>query len=209
MAEHMAGAGRLAAPERIAGTTHLHLAARPSTKGAQLRLLERPFRAKVGLRGGPDVARAVEPLLGFALPTGVGQTGSGSGAHAFWIGPDDWIIVFEPGKEQQIEAALRDACKGLHHAVIDITERMTTICLEGAPLRQVLAAGCPLDLHPRSFKPGMVLQSHLGKANVILHYVAGNADRPFVDLYTNRSFADYVWKYLETAAREFGYEIVA
>jgi sarcosine oxidase subunit gamma len=195
--------------ERIAGTTHLNPKARPSTKGAQFRLLERPFKAKIGLRGGPDVARAVEPVLGFALPTSVGQTGSGAGAHAFWIGPDDWIVVHEPGREAGMAADLRAACQGLHHAVIDITERMTTICLEGQPLRHVLAAGCPLDLHPRAFKPGMVLQSHYGKANVILHYVAGNADRPFVDLYTNRSFADYVWKYLETAAREFGYEIVA
>jgi sarcosine oxidase subunit gamma len=195
--------------ERIAGTTHLKLKSRPSTKGAQLRLLERPFRAKVGLRGGPDVARAAESALGFELPMSVGETGSGPGVHAFWIGPGDWIIVAEPGMEGQIAAGLRGACRGLHHAVIDISERMTTICLEGTPLRQVLAAGCPLDLHPRAFQPGMVLQSHLGKANVILHYVAGNADRPFVDLYTNRSFADYVWKYLEVAAREFGYEIVA
>ena len=52
-------------------------------------MLERPFKAKVGLRGGADVARAVEPVLGFPLPKSVGQTGSGSGAHAFWIGPDD------------------------------------------------------------------------------------------------------------------------
>jgi sarcosine oxidase subunit gamma len=195
--------------ERIAGTTHLSLKTRPSTKGAQFRMLERPFKAKIGLRGGPDVARAVEPVLGFGLPMAVGQTGAGAGAHAFWIGPDDWIIVHEPGREAGLAAALREACRGMHHAVIDITERMTTICLEGQPLRDVLAAGCPLDLHPRAFKPGMVLQSHYGKANVILHYVAGNADRPFVDLYTNRSFADYVWKYLESAAREFGYEIVA
>jgi sarcosine oxidase subunit gamma len=195
--------------ERIAGTTPLDLKNRPSTKGAQLRMLERPFKAKVGLRGGEDVIRAVEPVLGFALPRKVGETGSGSGAHAFWIGPDDWIIVYEPGREAQIVQALREACRGLHHAVIDLSERMTTICLEGQKLRDVLAAGCPLDLHPRAFRPGMVLQSHLGKANVILHYVAGNAERPFIDLYTNRSFADYVWKYLENAAREFGYEIVA
>ena len=194
--------------ERIAGTSHLDLKNRPHTAGSPLRLAERPHRAKIGLRGGADVAAAAGKVLGCALPAGVGQTAHATGLHVFWIGPDDWIVVAEPSREANLARSLEEACQGLHHAVIDLSERMTTIGLEGASLRDVLAAGCPLDLHPRAFTPGMVLQSHLGKANVILHYVAGNPERPFVDLHTNRSFADYVWRYLETAAREFGYEIV-
>lgn len=195
--------------ERIAALSHLNLRDRTSTKGAAVRMGERPFRAKVGLRGGADVAAKAAEILGFPLPAGVGEATTGNGANAFWVGPDDWIIVADPGREEEIAAALREGLAGLHHAVIDISERMTTLWLEGGPIREVIAAGCPLDLHPRVFKPGMVLQSHLGKCNVIIHYVAGNDERPFFDLYTNRSFADYLWKYLENAAREFGYEIVA
>ena len=195
--------------ERIAGTSHLAIFERPHMRGSVLRLAERPHRAKIGLRGGADVAAAAGEVLGCTLPSAVGQTGSAAGLTVFWIGPDDWIVVAEPSREANLVRSLREACQGLHHAVIDLSERMTTIGLEGHHLRDVLAAGCPLDLHPRVFTAGMVLQSHLGKANVILHYVSGPPDRPFVDLYTNRSFAAYVWKYLEAAAREFGYEIVA
>ncbi len=55
----------------------------------------------------------------------------------------------------------------------------------------------------------MVLASHLAKASVLLHFAGGDAASPVVDLYVNRSLAEYVWLYLENAAREVGYEIVS
>ncbi len=139
----------------------------------------------------------------------MGGTASAQGRTAFWIGPDDWIVMGEPGAEAALVERLEGALADLPHAVVDITERMTVIRLEGPAVRDVLTAGCPLDLHPWAFGPGMVLASHLAKASVLLHFSGGNAATPIVDLYINRSLADYVWLYVENAAREVGYEIVA
>ncbi len=152
---------------------------------------------------------AAGTALGLELPRTVGGTASADGRTAFWIGPDDWIVTGEPGTEAALVERLEGALGGLPHAVVDITERMTVIRLDGPAVRDVLAAGCPLDLHPRVFAPGMVLASHLAKASVLLHFAAGDAASPVVDLYVNRSFAAYVWLYLENAAREVGYEIVS
>jgi sarcosine oxidase subunit gamma len=194
---------------RAGALDHLELGRRPSTAGAPLRLTEVPHTAKVGLRGDGAVVTAAGTALGLDLPRSVGGTVSAGGRTAFWIGPDDWIVTGEPGSEAALVQRLDTSLAGLPHAVVDITERMTVIRLEGPPVRDVLSAGCPLDLHPRSFVPGMVLASHLAKASVLLHFASGDASSPVVDLYVNRSFADYVWLYLENAAREVGYEIRA
>ena len=52
---------------------------------------------------------------------------------------------------------------------------------------------------------GHCAQSHLAKAAITLHQTD---DGPAFDLYTRRSFADYLWRWLEDAAREYGLAIV-
>ena len=71
--------------------------------------------------------------------------------------------------------------------------------------RDLLAKGCSLDLHPRVFGRGGCAQSHLAKAQVVLHQVS---DEPAFDLYVLRSFADYLWAWLEDAAGEYGLAVV-
>lgn len=193
---------------RIAALAHLDLAHRPMQPDAPLRLGERPFTSKVELRGRAEVATLAGTALGFELPREVGATSFGEGAHVLMLGPDQWWVTAEPGFEQAIVDVLEDALAQVPHAVVDISERLTVLWIEGAPAGAVLAAGCPLDLHPRSFRPGRCASSHLGKVPVTIHYVAGNEARPFFDLYVNRTFAEYAWRFLELAAREHGYTII-
>lgn len=196
------------ASRRIAALAHLDLAHRPMQPGSSLRLGERPFTSKVELRGGPEAVGLAGAALGFELPREVGATSFGEGAHVLMLGPDQWWITAEPGFEQAIVDALEEALAEVPHAVVDISERLTVLWIEGEQARAVLAAGCPLDLHPRVFRPGRCASSHLGKVAITIHHVAGNEARPFFDLYINRSLADYAWRFLELAAREHGFTIV-
>jgi sarcosine oxidase subunit gamma len=66
--------------------------------------------------------------------------------------------------------------------------------------------GCSLDLHPREFGPGRCAQSTLAKAQIILHQLD---DGPTYDLYVARSFAEYLWAWLEDASLEYGMAVVA
>lgn len=193
---------------RVAALAHLDLVHRPMRPDAPLRLGERPFTSKVELRGRPEVATLAGAALGFELPREVGASSFGEGAHVLMLGPDQWWITAEPGFEQAIVDVLEEALADVAHAVVDISERLTVLWIEGEQARAVLAAGCPLDLHPRVFRPGRCASSHLGKVAITIHYVAGNEARPFFDLYINRSLADYAWRFLELAAREHGYTIV-
>jgi sarcosine oxidase subunit gamma len=82
--------------------------------------------------------------------------------------------------------------------VVDDTHRLHTLRLAGPHAADALAAGCPLDLHPRAFPPGSVARTLLGKVGITLHRL----DAIVFELHVDRSFAEYAWLFLAQAARE-------
>src|SRR3546814_681853 len=157
---------------------------------------------KLSLRGDPaDRAfmAAAGNALDMVLPTEPDTTTASGGVTALWLGPDEWLLTSAPGEETRLATRLREALADIHAAVVDVTETSTVIRLSGRWARDVLAKGCPLDLHPRAFGEGRVAQSLVGPVDVILHQAG--ADR--YDLYVRRSFAEYLWRWLEDAALEF------
>ena len=66
---------------------------------------------------------------------------------------------------------------------------------------QSRAKGCPLDLHPDVFRPGDCARTRLAKANVLLHALD---DAPTFHFTATRSFAEYLWRWLDDAGQEFG-----
>jgi sarcosine oxidase, subunit gamma len=75
----------------------------------------------------------------------------------------------------------------------------------GPSARDVLAKGTPLDLHPRAFPPGRCAGTLLAKASVLIHLLDDDAERgASFDVYVARSFAHYVWTWLEDGGREYG-----
>ncbi len=62
------------------------------------------------------------------------------------------------------------------------------------------ATGCPLDLDAAAAPPGFASRSLLGKCEIVLWRLA----RDRFGLLAGRSFAEYVWLFLEHAAVEHG-----
>jgi sarcosine oxidase subunit gamma len=172
---------------------------------APVTLAALPFMGRLILRGGEDVRAKAAEALGFPLPEPLAAT-AGDGARALWLGPDEWLLLTPPEAAEATAAGLREALAGLHHAVVVVSDRFVGIAVDGARSREVLNAGCPLDLHPRVLKAGTVVRSVLAKAGIVLHRPQ-NDDR--FELHLNASFAPYAWQFLENAAREHGYTIAA
>ena len=188
-------------------------AAREAGREPGVTMGERPFRGIVNLRGPADeegFRAAVESALGAAPPREANTTATGEGATILWLGPDEWWVV-TPGDGPATAAKLRAALEGRSSAVTDVGESRTCIHLGGPRARDLLAKGSPLDLHPRVFAAGGCAQGHVAKALVTLHMTAGDEDEggPAFDLYVLGSFADYLWRWLEDAAAEYGLEITA
>lgn len=195
MSERIASESPLARfnrPRRATGVGHGRVA-----------LDERALLGHIDVRGDPRDHRftsAVEATLGIALPVAPNTVAEGPGATVCWLGPDEWLIVTSREREPALARDLRNALAGLLAAVTQVSGGQTVIVLRGRAARDVLAKGCPLDLHPRAFGPGRCAQSHLAKAPMLLRQV--DAD-PTFEIVVRRSFADYLWLWLEDAAAEY------
>jgi len=204
---------------RHSALAHLGLAARAAepapTESPGVKMGERPFRGLVNLRGPAEdqaFAAATKDALGVALPTAPNTAASTGDLSVLWLGPDEWWVA-TPGDGPAMADKLRAALAGQRCAVTDVSESRTCIHVRGPRARDLLAKGCPLDLHPRAFAAGRCAQSLCAKAAVTLHQVADGDDSggegPAYDLYVLNSFAEYLWLWLEDAAREYGLRVTA
>ena len=179
---------------------------RPAEAGVVLR--ERGHRAQVCLRGksGSDFDGKVEEVLGVRPPHEAGTAVGQGSTTLLWLGPDEWLAVFPDGEHEDVATALREVLAPLHAAVVDVGHARTVISVAGRHARSVLQKGCHLDLHPSRFHSGSVAQTKFARCHVLLHQTG---DAPAYDLYVQRSFARYLWSWLEDAAAEYTVSIEA
>ena len=177
--------------------------ARPSSEQSLLAGW-RHGQSVLNLRGNPDDAAfrdGVAQALGLTLPTQACTTVANEALRLVWVGPDDWFVIGPKGEAAAIEARLRQALTGQHFAVTDVSSGYTVLHLSGAPVREVLAQGCPLDLHPKVFGPGSAAGSVFFKASVWLWQTDA---APVYEVLVRNSFRGYVWLMLERCTPECG-----
>ena len=180
-----------------------------ATGAAGLVVREHAFLGHLNLRGDakdPHFTGAVGGVMGDALPIAPNTLTDVEGNTMYWLGPDEWLIVTPDDRRAAIERQLRDGLAKLHVAVTDVSGGQTALHLHGRHVRDVLAKGCPIDFHPRVFGIGQCAQSHLGKAPILIGQIE---EQPYYELVVRRSFADYLWTWLELAAEEYGFEVAA
>ena len=199
------GTGRQSALSHFFGAA----AAGPRTDDAAVIISERPFLGHLNLRGDPqdaDFMSAAASVLGFGLPTRPNTTAVDGKLLALWLGPDEWHIVTPPTSQTPLMDSLEAAFHGMHVAVTDITGGQAVITVSGPSARDVLAKGCPLDLHPTVFKPTHCAQTLLAKANITIRCVDNSP--PSFELIVRRSFAEYAAGWLRDAGVEYGVGVV-
>ena len=158
----------------------------------------------VNLRGDPHdpvFCQAVERALQVALPTQACTTAHDAGTRIVWAGPDDWFVISCAHAPAALCALLREHLQGLHCAVTDVTSGYRVLRLRGSRVREALAQGCPLDLHPKAFMVGQSAGSVFFKASVWLWQTG---DEPTFEVLVRRSFQGYVQEMLQRVSRESG-----
>jgi sarcosine oxidase, subunit gamma len=169
-------------------------------------------RGKIELRGDATdrvFMTAVGRMLDLLLPGEPNTTAGRGELTALWLGPDAWLLTCPADAVPRYMGDLRVALADVHTAVIDVSDGRVALRLTGPNARDLLAKGCPLDLHPRAFASGHCAQSLLAKASVLLHLVEDDEHGPTFDLYVARSFAHYLFAWLEDAGREYGVQVEA
>ncbi len=153
----------------------------------------------VNVRVRPDnlAVESIRNKLGCDLPTVPGTVESSSDCHILWIGPTEWLVTMSSCEGSVASEVLSAALAEFHAAVNDVSDSLHIIRVSGEDARLVLEKGCSLDLHQREFRPGRCARSVIAKATVLLHQTD---DAPSFELYVDRSYAEYLWRWLEDAA---------
>ncbi len=169
-------------------------------------LAEQAFMDIVNLRGDAmdeRFAQAVPSAIGLALPVQANTATVQGTRQLIWLGPDEWMLkdagslaVAGAGTASPLAVALRAALSqhpGLHHSVVEVGSGYTTLSLQGPGVAELLARGCPLDLHPRAFGAGAIAQSHVARAPVLIRCLRESSE---FEVTVRRSFAAYLFRWL-------------
>ena len=166
-------------------------------------------RAFVNLRGDAGEARlrhAAAQVAGVDVPREPGTWNHADFSSAYWLGPDEWLLVVEGADGLVIEGRLRDALDAVRapgFSVADVTGAQVQVELSGTDVGRVLQKSSPYDFHPRNFPPGRCAQTVFAKTTAL---VAAKEDGAY-DLVFRRSYADYLRRWIADAAAEYGYRL--
>jgi sarcosine oxidase subunit gamma len=148
---------------------------------------------RISLRAPAASLGALSKALGLTLPTAPKNSASKGKRSALWLGPDEWLVIDEGGRDPLADCA---SVKALHSAV-GISHRNVGLSVTGAAAATI-NAGCPQDLSLAAFPVGACSRTILGKVEIVLLRTAEDAFR--VECW--RSFADYAFAFLIEAARD-------
>jgi sarcosine oxidase subunit gamma len=143
--------------------------------------------------------RRVREVFGFEPPLEPRCIGGEEVAFA-WTGPAQWLAIGAGVQSDALIARLRTELLGLA-SISDQTDGRVIIRLRGPGVRNLLAKGVPIDLHPRAFSPGHAAVTALGQVGVHIWQVDA---QPTYDLAVPTSYAAYVWRWIIDAGSQFG-----
>jgi sarcosine oxidase, subunit gamma len=163
---------------------------------ASVKLIPATPASRISLRAGADAVAALSTALGLTLPT-TPKTSAQSGTRiAFWLGPDEWLVIDES------EADLMAPCakSGTVHSATDVSHRNTAIVVSGPGAARTLNTACPLNLSLKTFPVGAVTRTVFGKIEMVLYRMSEDEFR--VECW--RSFAEYAFGMLQEGAADAG-----
>lgn len=155
-------------------------------------------------RGQADaVQSALASVTGLDLPA-PGHTASARELVAVWVQPRSWLLM-QPLRSGSTLARVLEAACGSMASVVDLTGGRLTLRLSGTRARDVLAKGCPVDLHPRAFGPGRAAATSIGHVDTLVIQVD---EASTFDLIVGSTYAANFLNWLQHAAAEYGYEMM-
>ena len=161
-------------------------------------VVERPFLTHLTVRG---AGAAHGAALGVELPATPCTFTSGTSPHGpvqvAWMGPDELLVLAPADVQIELEPLVRSHAA----AVVDVSAQRTTVDLSGPHVRDVVAHGCSIDLHPASAPTGTCVQTLLARTGIVL--LVRDAERGEFTVLVRSSFAAYFAAWLTDATLEY------
>ncbi|MCV6609343.1 MAG: sarcosine oxidase subunit gamma family protein [Amphritea sp.] len=196
----------------IQGQSPLHHAelevlAQKGPKQGGVHLKELKLLGHLMLRMNPENAdqlAAVERVLGVGLPLQPLTSVENGNYSIRWMSPDEWLIIVPGAETFDIESKFRDEMGG-HYSLVNSSGGSTVLKVSGDNVVEMLKKSVPVDLHDSEFPVGKVVSTVFAKSGAV---VRRTGEKEF-ELVIRRSFADYIWLWIQDASREFGLVVEA
>jgi len=153
----------------------------------------------------PALQAAIQSTLKLDLPETLRCTGdNGSAGHCVrWVAPDEWMLSCPVEDAFDIESRLRSSLNDKSVAIVNVSGGYTILRLRGPNAYDVLKKSTAYDVHPSNFGVGKVVNTVFAKAQVTMQCI----DPGEYELIVRRSFADYLWHWIQVVSLEYGLNI--
>ena len=163
---------------------------------------EIPFAIKINIRGNPknnNFMSEYGKILQTILPTIPNTYTNNRQIKTLWLGPNEWLIVDENLNNNNIDiiSKLEKNLNQKDSSITDVSENRTIIRIRCKKLFTLLSKFLVLDLDKNLTNESSVAQTLFVKVPIILvRNTSNNEENTEIDLYMNRSHANYVYSLL-------------
>ena len=148
------------------------------------------------------LAEQVRREFGIDLPEPPRRVSAGDIGFT-WAGPDRWLVRRGGNSEVRLQDEMVRALASFA-TIVDLSHGFALLNVSGPKVREALAKGFSIDLHPRVFRTGDTAMTTVSHITVQITQVT---DEPVFEIAVPRSYAESFWHWLEASAAEFGYEV--
>jgi sarcosine oxidase subunit gamma len=167
---------------------------------AEIKFQELPFMTKINLRGNPNdknFMSSTSQTLNTKLPIRPNTYITNDSLKIIWLGPNEWLIIDEKADDKKnLFSKLENSFGSQDVSVTDVSENRTVIRITGAKLFMLLAKFLTLNIENSLNSSSSVAQTLFTKVPVLLMRHHEHNKEPKIDIFTNRSHANYVYKML-------------
>jgi sarcosine oxidase subunit gamma len=123
---------------------------------------------------------------------------AGGDARLLALAPGEWLMISDSLDGAGLHDLVAPHARSQGIAAVDLSHGMAGLVLNGRAARDLLASGCGLDLHPRSFPEGRCTRTRLAQLAVVIECT--NSE-PQYELYVGASYLPYLKAWVEDAAK--------
>ena len=136
-------------------------------------------------------------LINAVLPVKPNTYVKNENIKVIWLGPNEWLIT----NSKNLYKNLKNEIGDINASVTDVSENRTVIRISGKHIYKLLSKFLVLDLESNLPNESSCAQTIFVKVPVLL--VKNNNDKqiPEIDIFVNRSHANYIYNLLKDGAK--------
>jgi len=124
---------------------------------------------------------------------------SGTDPSVLWFAPNDWLLVSEQA-ESELVSSIQSESLAEPLTVVLASSNYSVIEVSGVSAALLLGKGCGVDFDTKAFVPGQSARTGFAALDLLL---VSTGDQLAYRLFVERGEAEYLWRWLLAAAREF------